>query len=58
MAGGYAMAHFDRAHETDLIENMGDAREAIEEMLIIIDKTVGYDEAICIITEHWKELHG
>lgn len=36
MAGSYEMALHDRRYDTRLIENMGDAREALEECIDLI----------------------
>lgn len=45
MAGSYTMA----AHDTTLLENLGDASEAIEEMLWLIFSQIGHENAMQLL---------
>lgn len=45
MSGNYESAYKD----INLIENVGDAREAIFEMMWLISRNIGHDEAVRLI---------
>ena len=52
MAGSYEAALW----HPSLLENMGDAGEAIEQMLWLILRGVGHEEAVRLINEEWGPM--
>ena len=52
MAGSYDMAH----KNVYLLENMGDAGEAIEEMLWLIGRHIGHDKALQSLNEEYYPM--